>query len=81
MTLEQAKKYNSMTLPDFLTIARVARHIPTSSGRGVTHQRASWMLAHIDDGDNRARVEAAVKAACEALRQEIETFLNQKHGK
>ena len=70
-----------MTLPDFLTIARVARHIPTSKGQGVTHQRASWMLAHIDDGDNRARVEAAVNAACEALRQEIETFLNQKHGK
>ena len=67
-----------MTLPDFLTIARVARHIPTSSGRGVTHQRASWMLAHIDDGDNRARIEAAVKAACEALRQEIENFLKSK---
>ena len=67
-----------MTLPDFLTIARVARHIPTSSGRGVTHQRASWMLAHIDQGDNRARVEAAVKAACEALKNEIETYLNKK---
>ena len=78
MTLEQAKKYNSMTLPDFLTIARVARHIPTSAGRGLSHQRASWMLAHIDDGDNRARIEAAVKAACEALRQEIETFLKSK---
>ena len=70
-----------MTLPNFLTIASLSRHIPTSSGLGVTHQRASWMLAHIDDGDNRARVEAAVNAACEALRQEIETFLNQKHGK
>ena len=78
MTLEQAKKYNSMTLPDFLTIARVARHIPTSSGRGVTHQRASWMLAHIDQGDNRARVEAAVKAACEALKNEIENYLNNQ---
>ena len=78
MTLEQAKKYNSMTLPDFLTIARVARYIPTSSGRGVTHQRASWMLAHIDQGDNRARVEAAVKAACEALKNEIENFLKSK---
>ena len=78
MTLEQAKKYNSMTLPDFLTIARVARHIPTSSGRGVTHQRASWMLAHIDQGDNRARVEAAVKAACDALKNEIENCLNNQ---
>jgi len=67
-----------MTLPDFLTIARVARHIPTSSGRGVTHQRASWMLAHIDQGDNRARVEAAVKAACEALKNEIENYLNNQ---
>ena len=67
-----------MTLPDFLTIARVARHIPTSRGRGVTHQRASWMLAHLDQGDNRARVEAAVKAACEALKNEIETYLNKK---
>ena len=67
-----------MTLPDFLTIARVARHIPTSAGRGLSHQRASWMLAHIDDGDNRARIEAAVKAACEALRQEIENFLKSK---
>ena len=67
-----------MTLPDFLTIARVARHIPTSSGRGVTHQRASWMLAHIDQGDNRARVEAAVKAACEALKNEIENCLNNQ---
>ena len=53
MTLEQAKKYNSMTLPDFLTIARVARHIP-------------------------ARVEAAVKAACEALKNEIENYLNNQ---
>jgi hypothetical protein len=67
-----------MTLPDFLTIARVARHIPTSSGRGVTHQRASWMLAHIDQGDNRARVEAAVKAACDALKNEIENCLNNQ---
>ena len=67
-----------MDIPDFLTIARVARHIPTSSGRGVTHQRASWMLAHIDDGDNRARVEAAVKAACEALKNEIENYLNNQ---
>lgn len=78
MTLEQAKKYNSMTLPDFLTISRLARHIPTSKGQGVSHQRASWMLAHIDQGDNRARVESAVKAACDALRQEIETYLNEK---
>ena len=67
-----------MTLPDFLTIARVARHIPTSKGQGVTHQRASWMLAHIDQGDNLARVEAAVKSACEALKNEIETYLNKK---
>ena len=67
-----------MTLPDFLTIARVARHIPTSSGLGVSHQRASWMLAHIDDGDNRARVEAAVNAACEALKNEIENYLNNQ---
>ena len=67
-----------MTLPDFLTIARVARHIPTSSGQGLSHQRASWMLAHIDQGDNRARVEAAVKAACDALKNEIEQYLNKK---
>ena len=67
-----------MDIPDFLTIARVARHIPTSSGRGVTHQRASWMLAHIDQGDNRARVEAAVKAACDALKNEIENCLNNQ---
>ena len=67
-----------MTLPDFLTIARVARHIPTSKGQGVTHQRASWMLAHIDQGDNRARVEAAVKAACDALKNEIENCLNNQ---
>jgi len=67
-----------MTLPDFLTIARVARHIPTSSGQGLSHQRASWMLAHIDQGDNRARVEAAVKAACEALKNEIENYLNNQ---
>lgn len=67
-----------MTLPDFLAIARLARHIPTSSGRGVTHQRASWMLAHIDQGDNRARVEAAVKAACDALKNEIENCLNNQ---
>jgi hypothetical protein len=67
-----------MTLPDFLTIARLARHIPTSAGRGLSHQRASWMLAHIDQGDNRARVEAAVKAACEALKNEIENYLNNQ---
>ena len=67
-----------MTLPNFLTIASLSRHIPTSSGLGVSHQRASWMLAHIDDGDNRARIEAAVKAACEALKNEIETYLNKK---
>ena len=67
-----------MTLPDFLTIARVARHIPTSSGQGLSHQRAGWMLAHIDQGDNRARVEAAVKAACEALKNEIENYLNNQ---
>jgi len=67
-----------MTLPDFLTISRLSRHIPTSKGQGVTHQRASWMLAHIDQGDNRARVEAAVKAACEALKNEIENYLNNQ---
>ena len=67
-----------MILPDFLTIARLARHIPTSAGQGVSHQRASWMLAHIDDGDNRVRVESAVKAACDALKNEIENFLKEQ---